>query len=218
LLAQQSSPLRAQLEPFAGDNWILYMARLDSIKGQREALKVWRELDATVRSRSVLVIVGPEAEPGERERIVACLEDAPARERIVLVGASTAPLSWVTAADVYMSSSKFEGMPLGPLEAIGSGLPAVLSAIPGHRFLNGVSLQYALESPRDGARSLEEVLQDPRHGTAQNYMDLWKRAEWVRREHSVEEMMERYGRLYSEATVSARRPATISQGVSSQSR
>lgn len=52
---------------------------------------------------------------------------------IIFAGYKSNVHDYLCASDVYVSSSKSEGMPLGVIEALACGLPAVLSDIPQHR-------------------------------------------------------------------------------------
>jgi O-antigen/teichoic acid export membrane protein/glycosyltransferase involved in cell wall biosynthesis len=188
---------RSLVEPFAGAHWLLYMARLHSVKGQREASHLWRSLSPEFRSESVLIIVGPEAEAGERARVLEMFEGVPNRERVIFLEGTRSPHEWIASSDLFISCSKFEGMPLGPMEAIGSGLPAVLSAIDGHRFLENVSGQYALGTPAEGAQLIERMLKDPNFSTPDYYSELWKKSEWIRSQYSLEAMAGQYAEFYA---------------------
>jgi glycosyltransferase involved in cell wall biosynthesis len=72
---------------------------------------------------------------GEDVRVVAPREDV---ER------------FYAAADVLVSPSRSEGMPLAMLEALASGVPVVASDIPGHRFIAG-SVSACVLARADGA-------------------------------------------------------------------
>ncbi|CAM5672990.1 D-inositol-3-phosphate glycosyltransferase [Streptomyces avidinii] len=54
---------------------------------------------------------------------------------VTWLGATTSPERYYALADVYVSTSLAEGMPNSGLEAMASGLPLLLSDIPGHREL-----------------------------------------------------------------------------------
>jgi O-antigen/teichoic acid export membrane protein/glycosyltransferase involved in cell wall biosynthesis len=190
---------RRPLESLAADQWILYLARFHSVKGQREAARLWKSLKPEIRRRTALLLVGPDADPAERDEVLKAFEGAPDRERVIFLKGTSRPHDWLASSDVFLSCSKFEGMPLGPLEAIGSGLPAVLSSIPGHGFLGKVSQQYPLESPDVGGAHVETLIGDSSFGTKGYYAELWKRSEWIREKYSLEEMAKHYARLYAEA-------------------
>ena len=53
-------------------------------------------------------------------------------KNIIFTGYKSNVYDYLCASDVYISSSKSEGMPLGVLEALACGLPVILSDIPQH--------------------------------------------------------------------------------------
>lgn len=188
---------RALVHSFASDSWILYLARVHSVKGQRDAARLWSALSPALRQTTSLLLVGPEAEAGERAEVLRAFEGTPDRERVILLDGTHIPQEWLACSDLFLSCSRFEGMPLGPLEAIGSGLPAVLSSIAGHSFLAQVSRQYSPESPNEGGAQIESILKNAAFGTSRYYADLWEKSEWIRKKYSVAAMTEHYAETYS---------------------
>ncbi|RYG58347.1 MAG: glycosyltransferase [Alphaproteobacteria bacterium] len=77
-----------------------------------------------------LVIVGQEGNMG---RDVAALAENDTR--ITLVGYSTEVPAWLSAFDVFVSSSRFEGLALVLLEAMGARLPLLVTDVKGNREL-----------------------------------------------------------------------------------
>lgn len=68
-------------------------------------------------------------------------------------------------ADAFVSASRFEGMPISVLEAMGAGVPLVLSDIPAHRELAGdAALYFAPDRPRHLADQLVALAGDPALG------------------------------------------------------
>jgi len=188
---------RKKLEVFTTSFWILYLARFHSSKGQRELASIWNSLDSNVRSNSTLILIGPEAEAGEKQIVEKLFEGAPNRERVLFFGGTQYPQEWIRSSDLFVSCSRFEGMPLGPIEAIGSGLPAVLSAIDGHSFLSKNSLTYPLDNSREGAAQIEQIFHDPLFGSTAYYQNLWETAKDIRIRHSLEAMTKEYAAIYS---------------------
>ncbi len=185
------------LRPLLEDHWILYLARFHSVKGQREVPSIWKSLTPELRQKTVLLMIGPEAESGEYKNAIQAFEGMPDRDRVIFLDGTKSPQDWIAAADLFLSCSKFEGMPLGPLEAIGSGLPAVLSGITGHRFLEKVSQQYSLDLPDEGARLIENILCNPEFGSEIYYQSLWEKTDWIRKQYSLNAMAEQYTEFYT---------------------
>lgn len=202
LLEHLSEPEWALIAPFIGrpaekTYWILYLARFQSIKGQREAVDLWSHLSASLRRNSVLLMIGPEAEEGEKKEVLRRFEHAPNRDRVIFLNGTRFPQAWIASSDLFLSCSQIEGMPLGPLEAIGSGIPAVLSAIKGHGFLEKYSYQFRLGEPAIGALMIEKLLTEPAFGTSEYYKQLWEKTCSIRDQYSATAMTKQYVNFYS---------------------
>ena len=191
---------RQRIEPFLNDLWILYQARFSPGKGQEHALRLWRDMEPTERHRSIMCFVGPESVLGEYDRIRALIEECPNKERIFILGASTTPLEWLKAGDLFLSCSEYEGMPLAPLEAAGSGLPLLLSRIPGHSFLQNIGLDFSLDDIQQGAQQIKVLLQRIRSGGECYQRELWENSQCIRERFSVARMAQHYSTLYSMST------------------
>lgn len=179
--------------------WILYLARIHGRKGQDHAIKLWNAMEPDTRRRACLIFVGPETEKGALAALQAQIAEASDRERIVLAGPSQTPHEWVSASDLFLSCSEFEGMPLAPIEAIGSGVPAVLSKIPGHEFLDPYCHLYSLDHPATGAAVLEHVMLETFNNDANYRQKLWQRTASLRESFTLTTMSHHYGRLYEGA-------------------
>lgn len=185
--------------PILGDDaWILYMARLYPGKGQEHAIDLWNELPDAVRARSRLIFVGPESLDGLVSELMSKASQAKSSDRIHYAGPTHTPQHWLEASDVYLSCSEFEGMPLGPLEAAGSGLPLLLSEIEGHLLLKERYSLYPIAIPSQGAASLSSIIERI-HAHAQDlefWPMLWKESAWIRERYSLDAMAESFERLY----------------------
>lgn len=191
------SEQRQNLEDLLDELWMIYQARFYPGKGQDHALSLWQEMSASERRRSVLCLIGPESGTGEYQRIRTMIQKCPEQDRIFLIEGTTAPLRWLQAGDLFLSCSEYEGMPLAPLEAAGSGMPLLLSRIPGHSFLKENSLQFSLDNVSDGARHIH-VLFDQIVQGGRSYQDnLWEKSHLIREKFSVAEMATRYSQLYT---------------------
>jgi glycosyltransferase involved in cell wall biosynthesis len=177
--------------------WILYMARIHGRKGQDHAMALWSCLHPEFRAKSALLFVGLETEAGQLEKLQNLMRQAPSSERVFYLGPTHYPAEWLQAADVFLSSSEFEGMPLASIEATGSGLPLLLSSIAGHEVLKPQSTQYPLEKPEEGAHALEQIIsaiEKDREGYAAR---VWENSEAIRAKYSVSQMAKTYSKLYS---------------------
>lgn len=176
--------------------WILYLARVHGGKGQLEAVDLWNALSETDRASAALVFVGPETEPGALDALHAKMRMARDSERVVWVGATQTPREWIEAADCFLSSSTFEGMPLAPFEAVGSGLPVILSDIAGHEGLRGIAELYRLTDSNQGANLVSRLMKESQGQYARFARTLWERSQPVRDRLSTHAMSAAYSRSY----------------------
>lgn len=176
--------------------WILCLARLHPGKGQEVVLDVWRALPPERRAALGLFFVGQEAHPGYADLLREKIRDLPDGDRVVVAGPSDRPEDWIRASDLFISGSLLEGMPLAPLEAIGSGLPAVLSDIEGHRFLTPWAHTFDPKDPVEGARrimALADMIEG--QGEAASWPRCWAAGSAVRNGWGMSAMTASYARL-----------------------
>jgi glycosyltransferase involved in cell wall biosynthesis len=103
---------------------VLCVGRLARQKGQDVLLDAWPSVRERVpRARLVLVGDGPARATLARR--------AATMEGVLLAGARTDVPIWLAACDVVAAPSRWEGMPLAPLEAMACGRSVVASDIPG---------------------------------------------------------------------------------------
>jgi glycosyltransferase involved in cell wall biosynthesis len=108
----------------------LFVGRLETQKGLDRLLRALASPPVASRPFRLLVI-GDGPRRAELERLAAALG---LRERVVFAGAMPARAA-MRAADAVICPSRFEGMPLVPMEAILSGTAVVASPIAPHREL-----------------------------------------------------------------------------------
>jgi O-antigen/teichoic acid export membrane protein/glycosyltransferase involved in cell wall biosynthesis len=193
MLSSANPELRAHLT----DQWLLCMARIHGRKGQEHALAVWNALAPEIRQASILLFVGPVTDPAQNLKLRGLIETAQDRHRIFLVGPALKPHEWLEASDLFISGSEFEGMPLGPIEAAGAGLPLVISRIPGHEALLPMSRQFDFTNSAEGARLVTEALAM----TPESANSLQTGAQATRLRFSLVVMSEQYMRLYTHRSV-----------------
>ncbi|HTL12681.1 MAG TPA: glycosyltransferase [Bdellovibrionota bacterium] len=192
----QDAAVRARLKELQGASWILYLARIHPVKGQAHALKIWAAMDPQVRRRSALILVGPATHPDLLDELMTQASGLPDADRVVFTGGTHEPYRWFSSSDVYLSCSDFEGMPLGPIEAMGSGLPAVLSDIEGHAFLGKHSTLISVADPETSAELLSQVVYGAERADGSEYRRHWDRSQWIRDGYSMGRMAKSYIGLY----------------------
>jgi len=107
-----------------------------------------------------LLILGESTpdEPGLLDEIVGSQGVDP---RARIVGSVERVEEYLNAGDVFILPSRFEGMPLGLLEALSVGLPAIASDIPPHREIatrSSCIWLFKTEDSEDLARAMEAIL------------------------------------------------------------
>lgn len=188
------SKVRRVLQAERSATWILYLARVHPVKGQLHAIDVWESLAPQDRERCFMIFVGPEAHPGALDVLRARIAAAKDSSRVLIVGPTHNPSQWLDAADVFLSCSEFEGLPLAPLEAICRGVRAICSDIPGHRFLMAQARLFNLNRPEDAASEIHRFMNQLNEGELSKLpRDGF---DWVQSQYSVEQMMKRYKDLY----------------------
>jgi glycosyltransferase involved in cell wall biosynthesis len=120
-------------------------------------------LDAIARCSDLAQLrylhVGVE-ETGEPERSYAA--GVGVDGKVLFVGWSTDALPALLAADAYVMPSLFEGLTLAALEALATGLPALLAASPGLKDLKAFfpNLLYFDLAPEDAARAIRVLAEE----------------------------------------------------------
>ncbi len=173
-------------ESLASKCWVVTLGRLVPVKGPQHALRFW----ATSHTEgAALFCVGPEIE----RDFVAELRGA-ARENVFFPGASLDPQSWLEAADLFLSASEFEGMPLAGLEAAAARLPMLLSDVPGHALFRKWAAYFPLNDLGIAKSQLEKFLAIKSFGEGSGELLALKR---LKRDCGTARMVEAYLRLYT---------------------
>jgi glycosyltransferase involved in cell wall biosynthesis len=125
--------------PPADAYWLVSVGRLDRQKNPLLLLDALRRVAART-SRVHLVLVGDGALRSAIQERIAQLQLA---AHVTLAGAlpPAEVAAWLQVADVFVSSSAYEGMPIAVLEALASGVPVVTTDVGEVRLVvrNGVN-------------------------------------------------------------------------------
>ncbi len=123
-------------------------------------------LDTAQKAHDLLLRAWRRVAPGARRARLHLLGDGPLRpalERLAsndttvrFHGTSAEVARWLCAADVFVMPSRYEGLPIAAIEAVGAGLDAVFSDIPPLRELAAPSALYV---PADDEAALAAALQ-----------------------------------------------------------
>jgi glycosyltransferase involved in cell wall biosynthesis len=133
---------------------IVYVGRLNEGKNIANLLEALARL---VRARPVFALL---CGVGELEDFVRrFVAERGLEERILAPGFLPDVWSWIRAADVFVSPSRFEGMPNAVMEAMALGCPVVVSDIRAHREILDAEtgLFVDAEDPAALAAGLERV-------------------------------------------------------------
>jgi glycosyltransferase involved in cell wall biosynthesis len=174
-------------EALATKPWVITLGRLARVKGPERALELW------IRARvgdAQFFMVGPETDPG----MLAKLKSR-AGANVHFPGPSLESRAWLDAADLFLTASEFEGLPLAGLEAAAASRPMLVSNIPGHSLFRGWAAYFQLDNPSDGALALSHFLENGELGPNTHAATALERLE---RGCGARKMTERYLKVYGE--------------------
>ncbi|HKW94729.1 MAG TPA: glycosyltransferase, partial [Methylomirabilota bacterium] len=127
-LVSRGSSTRAELGLRDDALVLATVARFDPIKALDVLLRALPLIAARLPTAQLLVVGdGP-----ERDRLHALARGLGLGGRAVFTGAVPDAVRLVALADLYVTASRREGMPLAVLEAMACGLPVLATRVPGH--------------------------------------------------------------------------------------
>lgn len=123
-------------------------------KNQQEAIEAFLKMKGRARAALVLLGEGPDLEPLRRT--------FGGTEGVLFPGRVTNVSDYLRASDVYLTTSRSEGLPNGVLEAMACGLPVLASDIPQHKEAlapaPGCGRLYPLGRPDQLAAAIDRML------------------------------------------------------------
>lgn len=134
----------------------IYSGNLIDRKNQREAIDAY--LKMTRRNEALLMLLGDGKDRGKLEELYGN------QPGILIKGKVNNVYDYLVASDVYLSTSKSEGLPNGVLEAMAVGLPVLLSGIPQHIEILNTSIKagysYTLGNVNELTCLMDSMLSD----------------------------------------------------------
>lgn len=106
---------------------LLHIGRFNEQKNHRGLLDAFVKI-LTVCPNCRLHLIGDGSLREETERYA---QELGIREKVIFLGSQTDVYPFLQNADIFLLPSKFEGMPMTIIEAMGTGLPVVASAVGG---------------------------------------------------------------------------------------
>lgn len=109
--------------------YLIYVARFCARKDQETLLRAY----ALANPVQPLVLLGGTTSPEEAEyksRMEALVAELGLAQKVIIPGFRTNPYPWIKGADLFVMSSRSEGLPLVLVEALVLGVPVVSTACP----------------------------------------------------------------------------------------
>ena len=174
--------------PESGKIWIS-SGYLSHRKNPLALISAWKKLFGNSNSNHLVFI-------GDGPLQEFCRQMSMQTQNIHLVGRVKNVADYLNASDYYISASKAEGFPNAVLEAMGCGLPVVLSAISPHKEIiqinPAVGKLFGLESEEKLTTAIQVMLDS-------NYLEASVACtEMIRDNLNTHRMSQQYQDLYSD--------------------
>lgn len=183
---------------------IVSVGRLVKLKGQEQLIDAAAELARDDPALRVFIVGdGPEREALSRRAASLGL-----KEHVAFTGAVDDVSAYLRDADVFVSASQREGMPLCVLEAMAWEVPVVASDIAGHRGVIRHGETGLLFSPGDVAalaRAVKETGEQP----ALTRQRVRRARRLVEEHYSIEAAVRDYAQMYASMRRAGRRPGAM---------
>lgn len=183
---QKRNAVREQLG--LGERFVIgHAGHLAEVKNQAFLLELMPEV-LQHKPDAVLLLLG---EGPDRPMLEKKIQDMGLENRVILTGNVTNVADYLSAMDVFVFPSLFEGTPLSILEVQANGLPCVISTgVPEDVFLTDLLKPLALS---DSKKKWVDAILSARRGDTENYNRLLRNSDYA-----VEVSMQKLHAIYSE--------------------
>ena len=176
----------------------LSVGRLEPEKNVDAMTAAFTQFAAT-HAQATLVVAGKGSLADEMMRIA---ENGGVADRVVLLGFRKDAPVLMSRARVFLSFSRYEGMPNVVMEAVTAGLPAVVSDIPEHRALLGDDYPYYVRLDSTPAEAADVIAQAWASGVMEDGQ-LYASARTVLASMTPEKVAEAYVDAFTEVIARA---------------
>ncbi len=180
----------------ASSNEVLTMgtlARFSSMKGLDILVKYVDLFKGNHPEQKFIVKIAGDGE--DFLKIKNLIKDKGLENEVLLLGQTTEPENFLRTLDIYISTSRYEGMPLAVLEAMSIGLPVICSNVVGNKdlIIHGVDgILFELENFASFEQNMLEILKDE---NKRNDMGSQARRK-TSKKFSLEKMAEKTYQIY----------------------
>ena len=204
----RSEALRTEFALDPADQIVLSIGRFKPVKGYESLLRAFALVHAKMpRVKLLLVgganVLGGDAVKEHRAALLKLAAELRISDGVRLIGDRRDIPAFMSLCDVYVNSSRFEGMSNTVLEAMASGRPVVATAVGGNPELvtdGATGYLVPVDDPERLAQSIEALLTDRDQASRLGMAGQVK----VERGHSMTAMVRAYSDLYEETVLRAR--------------
>ena len=188
--AQGRAEARRELGIGGGFLW-LAVGRLEAVKNYPSLLLAMTRTPDTAR----LLVLGAGPLDGELKELA---ERLGLQQHVHFAGFEPNVVRWMRAADGFVLSSRYEGLPMVLLEAGACGVPVVATDVPGTREVV-VDGETGWLTPAGDAQKLAQTMMKLMHMPPDERHAMGERArDHVARHFSLDAVLDRWERLYAE--------------------